>query len=83
MAEIKLLDTWDMEAIDARITKMGRELYQLLEDYPALQPPGWSYVDAFMFLHQQIYDEGMKLKKAALAAVQAPPSGGALKQKAS
>jgi hypothetical protein len=49
-----------------------------MEDYP---PPGdWSYMDYFMFMHQRIYDEAIKLKKAAVAA---GCSGGALRREAS
>jgi hypothetical protein len=51
-----------------------------MEDYPA--PGDWSYIDFFMFIHQRIYDEAMKLKKAAVAAERSLPSGGALEKEA-
>jgi hypothetical protein len=74
MAEQKLLGIEDMEAIDSRLAKMGRELYQLIEDYPVLDRPGWGYVPSLMFLHQQVYDEAMKLKRASIAAEPPSPS---------
>jgi hypothetical protein len=43
---------------------MGKELYQIVEDYPAL--PGWSYMELLMFMHHRIFDEAVKLKKAAV-----------------
>jgi hypothetical protein len=64
MAKALLLGPVEMAAVETRVANMGKELYQLLEDYPSLQPPGWTYVAAIMFLHQQIYDEAIKLKKA-------------------
>jgi hypothetical protein len=37
-----------------------------MEDRPV--PGDWSYIDFFMFIHQRIYDEAMRLKKAAAAS---------------
>jgi hypothetical protein len=48
-----------------------------MEDYP--DPGDWSYMDFFMFIHQRIYDEAIKLKKAAIVAEH---SGGALRRDA-
>jgi hypothetical protein len=79
MTERKLLESWDLEAIDTRIAKMGRELYQLIEDYPALDRPGWGYTVSIGFLHLQILDEAMKLKHAAIAIGHSQPSN-ALKE---
>jgi hypothetical protein len=73
MVKKKLLGERDMAAMDSRIAKMGREFYQFMEDYPA--PPDWSYTEFFMFIHQLIYDEAMKLKKAAVATERSLPSG--------
>jgi hypothetical protein len=74
----KLLEAWEVEERDARVAGIGREFYQLMEDYPF--PGDWSYMDYFMFIHQRIYDEAIKLKKAAVAADR---SGGALRREAS
>jgi hypothetical protein len=67
MAKAMLLGPIEMAEVEARLANMGKELYQLLEDYPSLQPPNWTYIEAVMFLHQQIYDGAMKLKKAAIS----------------
>jgi hypothetical protein len=74
----KLLEAWEVEERDARVAGIGREFYQLMEDYPA--PGDWSYMDYFMFMRQRIYDEAIKLKKAAVAAER---SGGALRREVS
>jgi hypothetical protein len=66
MAKARLMGPAEMAEVDARLANMGKELYQLLEDYPSLQPPSLTYIEAVMFLHQQIYDEAMKLKRAAV-----------------
>jgi hypothetical protein len=79
MAKAMLLGPVEMAEVEARVANMGKGLYQLLEDYPSLQPPDWTYIEAVMFLHQRIYDEAVKLKKAALfpegACSVQPPSG--------
>jgi hypothetical protein len=62
----KPLEAWEAEELEARLAGIGREFYQLMEDYPV--PSGWSYADFFMFINQRIYDEAMRLKKAAIAA---------------
>jgi hypothetical protein len=75
-----MAEKWDMTVIDDRIAEIGREFYQLMEHCPDL--PDWSYMNLFMYMHQRIYDEAIKLKKAAAAAEQSRPSGGALEKKA-
>ena len=67
MARIKLLGIRDMAKIEARVNAMGRELYQLMEDYPALDIPDLGYVVSLASIHMQIYDEAMRLKLASLA----------------
>jgi hypothetical protein len=74
----KLLGEREMKELEARVAGIGREFYQLMEDYPL--PGDWSYMDYFMFIHQRIYDEAIKLKKAAVAAER---SGGVLRREAS
>jgi hypothetical protein len=62
----KLLEIWELNELEARVERIGREFYQIMEDWPI--PVGWSYVDSFAVVHQLIYDEAMELKKAAMAA---------------
>jgi hypothetical protein len=76
----KLLGERETEELEARVARIGREFYQLMEDYPL--PGGWSYMDYFMLMHQRIYDEAMKLKKSAIATERSLPSGGALEKEA-
>jgi hypothetical protein len=45
----KLLEAWEVEELEARVAGIGREFYQLIEDYPV--PGGWSYMDYFMLIH--------------------------------
>jgi hypothetical protein len=76
----ELLGAREAEEMEARVARIGREFYQLMEDYPA--PEGWSYMDFFMFIHQRIYDEAIKLKKTAIATERSLSSGGALEKEA-
>jgi hypothetical protein len=76
----KLLEEREMEELEARVAGIGREFYQFVEDYPA--PEGWSYMDYFMLIHQRIYDEAIKLKKAAISAKRPLSSGGASEKEA-
>jgi hypothetical protein len=62
----KLLEARKTKELETRVAGIGREFYQLMEDYPV--PGDWSYMDFFMFIHQRIYDEAIKLKKAAIAS---------------
>lgn len=69
MAKAMLLGPVEMAEVEARLANMGKELYQLVEDYPAL--PGWNYAEFLMFMYQQIFYEAVKLKKAASTAKEA------------
>jgi hypothetical protein len=75
-----MAEKWDMTVIDNRIAEIGREFYRIMEHCPDL--PDWSRADLFMFMHLRIYEEAMKLKKAAIAAERSRPSGGALEKEA-
>jgi hypothetical protein len=75
MVKAMLLGSVEMAEVEARVVNMGKELCQLLEDYPSLQPSGWTYVTAIMSLHQQVYDEAVELKKATLGLVDKKGSG--------
>jgi hypothetical protein len=57
----KLFGAREAEELEARVAGIGREFYQLMEDYPI--PGDWSYMDFFIFIYQRIYDEAMRLKK--------------------
>jgi hypothetical protein len=74
----KLFGAREAEELEARVAGIGREFYQHMEEYPA--PEGWSYMDFFMFIHQRIYDEVIKLKKAVIVTEH---SGGAVRREAS
>jgi hypothetical protein len=64
MAKARLLGSVEMAEIEARLANMGKELYQIVEDYPAL--PDWTYAALLMFMHQRIYDKAVELKMAAI-----------------
>jgi len=67
MADKKLFGMKDMETVERRLAAMGRELYQLIEDYPVLVLPGLGYFASLAFWHERIKDEVIALKRVTLA----------------